>query len=89
MAASKKTPVRSQGAVYDEAELCAILHCGRQLLRGLRQTGQLRYLQMGARIVYPDEYVQEFIDRGGRLEPDPIADPYSPAETVRRLFGGR
>lgn len=66
--------VRSAGEVYTEEELGSILHVGRETLRFLRSTGQLRFLQVGHRIVYPDEYVQEFIDRGGRAAGDPPAD---------------
>jgi hypothetical protein len=74
MAKHNARPIRAAGAVYTEEELGAILHAGSEVLRALRQSGQLRFLKVGRRIVYPDQYVQEFIDRGGRMSADPPAD---------------
>jgi hypothetical protein len=65
---------RRPGAIYTEEELGAILHASEEVMRGLRQTGQIRYLRVGRKIMYPDEYVQEYIDRAGVRESDQVAD---------------
>jgi hypothetical protein len=76
MARTANTPrvERRQGAIYTEEELGAILHASEEVMRGLRQTGQIRFLRVGRKILYPDEYVQEYIDRAGVRESDQVAD---------------
>lgn len=73
-AAAPQKVVRQADAIYSEAELGEILHTSQQVLRGLRQSGKLRYLTVGRRIVYPDQYLQEYIDRAGVLHTDQAAD---------------
>lgn len=79
----KPQTARKIGAVYTEEELAHILHISRLVLRGLRQTGKIRYLPAGRKILYPDQYVQEYIDRAGVLETDQATD------RVALVYGGR
>jgi hypothetical protein len=60
--------------VYTEEEIATILHTSVDTMRGLRQTGQIRYLLVGKRILYPAEYVREYIARAGVRDRDPVAD---------------
>lgn len=63
-----------EGAVYSEDQLATILHTTIDTVRGLRQTGQIRYLPVGRKAVYPAEYIREYIAKRGVLDTDPVAD---------------
>lgn len=56
---------RDPNSIYTEDELAELLHTSRYSLRCLRQAGKIRHIQVGRAILYPDQYLQEYIDRHG------------------------
>lgn len=72
---------RAANKIYTEQEMAQLLRTSPKTLRGLRQVGRLHFLRIGRAILYPDQYLQEYIDRYGASPPD------GPIEMARRKRG--